>query len=113
VCKGCTAPESTMLSPASSGFVSADIKCAYRHGTAPNDAPPPADNDCSLDPEPKLTGNVCWGKNSLHAAAGAQNCSVGVCKACCNQKLDQTECDMCVQRVCQIPDRGLSKCHTC
>ena len=83
----------------------------------------------SVYPKPPLTGNICWGYSNP-PTLGAQNCSAGVCKACCNQKLDATECDMCVQRMCQNPGAqditcdvrgscvvpaggGLPNCKTC
>ena len=62
---------------------------------------------CSLPVPPKLKGNDCT------PGPGFPNCTEGVCSACCSPLIDPTTCDMCVERLCQIPDRGLPTCHTC
>lgn len=62
---------------------------------------------CSLPVPPKLKGNDCT------PGPGFPNCTAGVCSACCTKIIDPKTCDMCVERMCQIPDRGLPTCHTC
>ena len=67
---------SPRLSPGSSGFVSADIKCAYNetnNGTSPT-------NTLSCR---KSTG-----------------CSPGVCSKCCNDYIDGPACQACVEQQC-------------
>ena len=62
---------------------------------------------CDLPVPPKLKGNDCT------PGPGFPNCTEGVCSACCSATIDPKTCDMCVERLCQIPDRGLPTCHTC